>query len=77
MAKLISPYRLIAFVILLVLVFVAVKTLFFFPNAAYRNFMQQIPNWSILVAIVRVLLQHNEIGSAVSLSSTFSGALAD
>jgi|WetSurMetagenome_2_1015567.scaffolds.fasta_scaffold93275_1 hypothetical protein len=33
-------------IVLLVLIAASIRTLFFFPNTAYRKFMQQTPNWS-------------------------------
>ncbi len=67
MDKLLSPRRIIALIIF-VLVGVGVRSLFFFPNSAYRNFIRQSPNWSYprsycsgVIAAQRDWLSHQSV----------------
>jgi hypothetical protein len=47
MTKVFSRSRIIGSVIVLILLIgTLLRTLFFFPNAAYRNFMERAPKWS-------------------------------
>jgi hypothetical protein len=47
MRKIVTRFRIIGLgIALLVLILVAIRAFFFFPNSAYRKFMEQPPNWS-------------------------------